>query len=192
MEDITDEHLVDAAQAGDGEAFAELARRHQTRVYKMILRLTRNPCDADDLTQEAFLQAFRSVGGFKQKAKFTTWIYRIALNLTLNHLKKREAQKQRREIDPESVSGYLEPKGDASSPEGQSLQRELQVHLDEAIDALPLIYRAAFLLVELQGLNHREASVVLRCSEKTVSWRMHKARRLLQSRLISYLERGVP
>jgi RNA polymerase sigma-70 factor (ECF subfamily) len=159
------------------------------------LSLTRNRSDADDLTQEAFMHAFRALRGFKQEAGFYTWIYRIAVNLTLNFLKKNSpARKLRRELDPEQhVSGFdMNPGGSDPSPERVSLNRELRRRLRAAVDALPLGYRLAFVLVEFQGMSHRQASHVLRCSENTVSWRMHRARKMLQSRLKPYLEGGAP
>ena len=191
MEDYSDDRLVGMAKADEVEAFAELARRYQGKIFRTVLSLTRNRSDADDLTQEAFMKAFRALPGFKQEAGFYTWLYRIAINLTLNHLKKTgPGNKLRRDLDPE-----LQPDGHAageahSSPEQRSLNTELRRRLKEAVDALPLGYRLAFVLVEIQGMSHRQASAVLRCAENTVSWRMHRARRILQSWLKPYLDGG--
>ena len=81
MEDLSEDRLIAMAKTGEVEAFSELIRRHQEKVYRMILSLTRSSLDADDLTQETFLQAFKSLKGFKQQAGFYTWLYRIAVNL---------------------------------------------------------------------------------------------------------------
>ncbi len=191
MEELSDSRLVGLAKTGDVEAFAELARRYQEKVFRTVLSLTRNRSDADDLTQEAFMHAFRALQGFKQEAGFYTWIYRIAVNLTLNFLKKSAPVRLlQRELNPELQGGTQNPDRADSSPERLSLNKELRRKLRAAVEALPLGYRLAFLLVELQGMSHRQASYVLRCSENTVSWRMHRARKMLQSRLRPYLEGG--
>ena len=137
------------------------------------------------------MQAFRALRGFKKESGFYTWLYRIAVNLTLNHLKKsRPSWKMRRDVDPDMRLEMSTAYSGDSSPERRSLNRELRHRLKEAVDALPLGYRLAFVLVEVQGMSHRQASDVLKCSENTVSWRMHRARRMLQSRLRPYLEGG--
>ena len=191
MEDLSEDRLIAMAKTGDVEAFSELIRRHQEKVYRMILSLTRSSLDADDLTQETFLQAFKSLKGFKQQAGFYTWLYRIAVNLTLNFLKKTAPERKRRlDLDPEAriVPGSPGGPGKTGPPESRSLTRELRARLQEAISALPTGYRLAFVLVEFQGMSHRQASVVLRCTENTVSWRMFRARKMLQLRMKPYLE----
>jgi len=95
MEETGEEALVQAAQRGDQRAFMELARRCQEKVYQAILGLTRSQTDADDLAQEAFMTAFRSLKDFRMKSSFTTWTYRIAINLTLNHLKRKKRKKEK-------------------------------------------------------------------------------------------------
>lgn len=193
MEELSEDRLIGMAKTGDVEAFSELVRRHQAKVYRMILSLTRNTLDADDLTQEAFLQAFKSLRGFKQKAGFYTWLYRIAVNLTLNFLKKTGTERTKRAgLNMEIQTASSSPNGpnEPAPPEIRSLRRELRDRLQDAVAALPRGYRLAFVLVEFQGLSHRQASLVLRCSENTVSWRMHRARRMLQSSIKPYLEGG--
>ena len=90
MADFADDYLVRLAKQGDVDAFTELVRRFQEKIYHTILSLTRNQQDACDLTQETFMHAYKSLGNFKQCSAFSTWIYRIAVNLTLNFLKKRK------------------------------------------------------------------------------------------------------
>jgi len=187
FQEWTDEDLVVEAKSGRIDAYAELARRIQERIYRTIFGMTRNHEDTDDLTQETFMYAYRAVKGFEQKSSFYTWVYRIAVNLTLNFLKKKGREKGREEFD-DRVGG-LEAAGPAAlSPEGDSLQKELKEKLDEAIDRLPLGYRAAFNLVTVQGMTHGRAAEILGCSENTVSWRMHKARKMLQAQLKPYLQ----
>ena len=187
MEDFSDGHLVEQAKQGDVEAFTELARRCQEKIYYTILALTKNHQDANDLAQETFMHAFKSLRSFKQHSSFYTWLYRIAVNLTLNFLKKRSRHNSR-EVFHENYS--LDERSGASSfsPERQSLKKELSERLKEAIDSLPLVYKASFILVVFQGMTHSQAAQVLSCSENTVSWRMHKARKMLRAKLRPYLE----
>lgn len=189
MEDSSDSHLVTQAKQGDAEAFAELARCCQEKIYFTVLALTKNQQDASDLAQEAFMQAFKSLKSFKQRSSFYTWIYRIAVNLTLNFLKRKKREDAQEVLDETQSSGNG-TEDSSLSPEGRSLKKELSEKLQSAIDSLPLAYRASFTLVVFQGMTHSQAARVLGCSENTVSWRMHKARKMLQTRLKPYLERG--
>ncbi len=186
MDETADDVLVERAQAGDVDAFAELAGRLQERIYRTILGMTRSPEDTDDLTQDTFMTAYRSLGSFRRKSSFYTWVYRIAVNLTLNHLKKKGREKGMAPF--EDGDAVLDRRGYAAmSPEGGSLHRELKDKLEDAISRLRPAYQAAFNLVVFQGMSHGAAAEVLGCSENTVSWRMHKARKMLQASLQPYL-----
>jgi RNA polymerase sigma-70 factor (ECF subfamily) len=182
VEEFGDDRLVELAKKGQIDAFAELARRLQEKVYHTIFGMTRNHQDADDLTQETFMYAYKALKGFKQKSSFYTWVYRIAVNLTLNFLKKKGKEKGREDFE-DSASVFDKAAYTALSPEGDSLKKELKEKLDEAIKSLPLAYKASFNLVVFQGMSHSQAAEILGCSENTVSWRMHKARKMLQERL---------
>lgn len=189
MDGSGDDTLVERARHGNGEAFAELARRHRERIYALMIRMTRNHCDADDLTQEAFLTAYRGLGSFNGRSSFYTWLYRIAVNLSLNHLKKRGRDKGSVSFD-ERLFGGNEPRSPGSSPEETSVRVELGERLERAIDGLPDLFKATFLLVTRQGLSHAEAAAVLGCTEKTISWRMHKARKKLRASLAPFAGGG--
>jgi RNA polymerase sigma-70 factor (ECF subfamily) len=189
MDERPDEVLVSEARAGSPEAFAALARRYQQRIYRLVFVMTRSHQDADDLCQEVFLTAFRSIRGFRQQSGFYTWIYRIAVNLCLNFLKKRGREGVPAGFDENLADGGPDAAA-ASSPEGNSLRVELQAKMREAVNSLPAPFKASFLLVADQGLSHAEAGRALGCSANTVSWRMHKARKLLRARLKPYLEGG--
>jgi RNA polymerase sigma-70 factor (ECF subfamily) len=185
MDERPEDSLVEDARRGGREAFAELVRRHERRVYGIVLRLVRDPADADDLAQEVFMTAWRAIGSFRSGSSFYTWLYRIAVNTSLSFLKKRGREKDRSPFDENlAVAGSRR----AAGPEGRSALNELTARIDEAIAALPVHFRASFALVVDQGLSHAEAARVLGCSENTVSWRMHKARKLLQARIKPYLE----
>ncbi|NIM59103.1 MAG: sigma-70 family RNA polymerase sigma factor [Candidatus Aminicenantes bacterium] len=187
MADFADDHLVKQAKQGDVDAFTELVRRFQENVYHTILSLTRNQQDAYDLAQETFMHAYKSLRGFKQRSTFYTWIYRIAVNLTLNFLKKKKKD-EKRQVQLEDYSLDVKSEDSKLSPEEHSMKKELSGKLKEAVDSLPLGYRASFVLVVSQGLSHAQAANILRCSENTISWRMHKARKMLQQKLKPYLE----
>jgi RNA polymerase sigma-70 factor (ECF subfamily) len=148
--------------------------------------MVRDHSDADDLAQEAFMTAFRSIGSFRQGAAFSTWLYRIAVNLSLTFLKKKGREKGRAAFREDlAVEGT--GRGPSVSPEDRSTLSELKSRIDEAVAGLPDHFRASFLLVAAEGLSHAEAAAVLGCSENTVSWRMHKARKLLRARLTPFL-----
>jgi len=191
MDDLSDDRLAMEAKMGNREAFSELVRRYRERIYHTIFRFTRNAGDADDLAQETFLMAFRSLQSFSRKSSFYTWIYRIAVNVTLNFLKKRKREQGR--------EGYFDGHAYAEmsqsphfSPESLSEGRELGEKMDSAIQSLPRTYQTAFILVSSQGMTHAQAARVLGCSENTVSWKMHKARKMLQARLRPFLSEVRP
>lgn len=189
MEDFADDNLVKRAKQGDVEAFTELVRRWQEKIYHTIIALTRNHHDANDLAQETFMHAFKSLRSFKQRSSFYTWLYRIAMNLTLNFLKKRKRHEMR-EVFVENYSLGERSGASSLSPERHSLKKELSEKLKEAIDCLPIPYKASFILVVFQGMTYGQAAKILGCSENTISWRMHKARKMLRAKLKPYMEGG--
>jgi RNA polymerase sigma-70 factor (ECF subfamily) len=185
MDETPEVRLVEEARRGGREAFAELIRRHERRIYGVALRMSGDHSDAADLAQEVFLTAWRAIGSFRSGSRFYTWLYRIAVNTSLTFLKKRSREKDRVPFD-ENLSFGAPSRGLSPSPEGRAA--ELSARIDEGITALPPRFRATFALVVDQGLSHSDAARVLGCTENTVSWRMHKARKLLQARLRPFLE----
>jgi RNA polymerase sigma-70 factor (ECF subfamily) len=184
MDDVEESKLVELAGSGDLEASNELVRRYRDRIYRTIHHFTRNQSDTDDLFQETFLRAFRNLRSFGRRSGFYTWIYRIAVNQCLNFLKKKGKEMGRQEFTDQLIEGRRPAFG---SPVSAPAAEELRGRLTAAIDSLPLPYRACFTLVVFQGMTHGRAAVLLGCSEKTVSWRMHKARKMLQAGLRPYL-----
>ena len=182
MEELPDDSLVREAKKGSPDAFAELVRRYQKKVYSTIFQFARNHHDTDDLAQETFMNAYKSLQKFRQKANFYTWLYRIAVNTTMNFLRKKHWEKGKKKFAENQLSSGV-AKFSRSSPEYQSQKKEFKEKLKEAVDSLPLAYKATFVLIAYQDLTHGQAAEVLRCSEKTVSWRMHKARKILQNKL---------
>jgi len=183
MSDATDEKLVEWAKKGNLEAYAELVRRYRERIYQTIFRFTRSHHDTDDLAQETFLQGFKALKHFNQRSSFYTWIFRIAVNQCLNFLKKKKSEMMMEEYK-ENVLGNGRPFSPA--PDSEAMVNELRARLDEAVASLPEPYKSSFIMVVFQGMTHAEAARILRCSGKTVSWRMHKARKMIQARLRFY------
>jgi len=190
MEGLSDEALIRRAKQGDVDVFMELAEKYKTRIYQTIFMMTMNHSDADDLSQETFMHAFKYLSKFKQKSSFYTWLYRIAVNLTLNFLKKKNREKTKMPFLQEQALSKEDVKYRQISPEKQSLRKELRQNLEDAIHSLPVTYRTAFILVVLQDMSHGQTAKILKCSENTISWRMHQARKMLQERLSSYFRRG--
>ncbi len=190
--EVPDAALVDRARLGDADAFMVLAGRYRDRIYGLTMRMTGNPEDAADLTQEAFLTAFRSLAGFGGRSSFYTWLYRIAMNLSFNFLRKNGRERDRVPFDDALEHEPPETAAPDGSPEDLAERGELRDRVEEAVASLPAIFRAAFALVVEQGMSHADAARVLECSENTVSWRMHKARKMLRDRLRPFLAEETP
>ncbi len=170
--------LVRAVQGGDPQAFEELVRRYRHRIYALALHLTGRPSDADDITQDAFLQAYRKIHAFEGRSEFFTWLYRIALHRALN---VNRDKKRRRAVglDDPRVSAAVAV--DAAGDPRRALElSESYAQLLAAFDELSPLLRTTVVLTTLQGLSHREAAVVLETTVGTVAWRIHEARRQLR------------
>ena len=185
MSQRTDRELVEAARAGDTEAFSAVVRRHQRRVYRLALHLVRNAAEAEDVTQETFVRAYGALDRFDGRSEPFTWIYRIAVNLSLNAIRARKpSQRSTTPDDPRIESLLVERRASLASPEGVSEDRELALALCAGMDALSEVLRTTLVLVVVDGLSHADASKVLGCSEGTVAWRVHEARRKLREFLM--------
>ena len=168
-------NLVRRAQSGDQEAFAKLFQQHKSRVYSVCLLMTKDVAEAEDLTQEAFLQVFRTVGSFRGDAAFSTWLYRVAVNTVLMKLRRRKS--------PPMVS-LDEP----VNPESPSLQRDFgkndphlsglidRIALRRALGDLPVGCRTIFALHEVEGYQHHEIAELLDCSVGNSKSQLHKAK----------------
>ena len=180
--------LVDRAKRGDSNAFDELVRKYRPRVYALALHLTGQASDADDITQDAFLKAYHKLPEFAGRSEFFTWIYRITLHRALNA--KRD-QNRRRTVpfdDPRLVAAVAaDAQGD---PERAVQLRDRYRALLEAFDRLSPLLQTTVVLTTLQGLNYKEAAVVLETTEGTIAWRIHEARRKMRGYLDG-LDRGL-
>lgn len=168
--------LVAAAQAGDQRAFEALVRRYRKRIFALALHITGSASEADDITQDVFLKAYRALPEFEGRSQFFTWVYRMTVNRSLNARRDRA----RRGEDSDDPRLELAVAVDARSNPGRETElRQTYARLLRALDGLPVEMRTTVILVSLQGLSHGEVAVVQNVSEGTIAWRMHEARRRL-------------
>src|SRR4051812_22646324 len=172
VEVVDEQRLVRASQQGDHEAFENLVRQHQRMIHSLTYRMTGSWSDAQDLAQETFLHAFRQLPNFRGDAKFSSWLYRIAVNQCLNW-KKRAAHQTR--LGQQWQDEQLEP----GTPDNEDAAHEVQ----QALLKLKPNQRAAIVLTTYDGLNHAEAARLIGCSETTVSWYLFTARSKLKTLL---------
>lgn len=184
--EIKDEELVSRAQDGDPTAFDELVVRYSPRLYGMIYNMTSNHEDTNDMLQEVFAKAYRSIKGFKGKSSFYTWIYTIATNRTINFVKKRGRRYHLSLDDVDSGIEHDEEFLEAtiqSDPLREANLKELQKKLNEAIQKLSPNHRAVVTMFDIQGMPHAEIAKILKVSEGTVRSRLFYAHKQLQSYL---------
>src|SRR5438034_9119481 len=166
-----DQHLVKRAQGGDLEAYDELIRRYQERIYATIYHMTANNEDANELAQETFIKAYQALKSFKGDSSFFTWLYRIAVNKTINFLKQRKNRSQmslndldfNAEHDPDLVALISD-----KTPRREVNLAELQEKLNEAMQKLSEPHRLAVTLHDVQGLSHEEIAKIMDCNFGTV------------------------
>lgn len=186
-----DLQLVQKAQRGDLRAYDELVRRYQERIYGTIYHMTANHEDANDLTQETFIKAYQALKSFKGDSGFYTWIYRIAVNKTINFLKQRRARTQlslndldlNAEHDPDLVALISD-----KTPRRNVGLVELQEKLNAAMQKLSETHRLVVTLHDVQGLSHEEIGEIMDCNVGTVRSRLFYARQQLQALLSDYLK----
>jgi RNA polymerase sigma factor RpoE len=192
VEDQADDlTLVGRAQSEDLRAYDELVRRYQERIYATVYHMTSNHEDANDLVQETFIKAYRALKSFKGNSSFYTWVYRIAVNKTINFLKQRKNRVQMSlndvdfnpEHDPELVAliSHKTPRRDLSL-------LELQEKLNGAMQKLSEHHRMVVTLHDVQGLSHEEIGKIMDCNVGTVRSRLFYARQQLQAYLSDYLK----
>ncbi|MBI5479201.1 MAG: sigma-70 family RNA polymerase sigma factor [Deltaproteobacteria bacterium] len=179
-----DSDEIRRAQEGDREAFAALVRRHQRRVYATAYRVVGNHSDADDLMQEAFLRAYRALKTFDGRSDFFTWLYRIVINLALNHLRSVQRQRTSQLDDSKLPPGWDQS---ATDPRRQTEAKDLYQRVADAIQSLPPTLRVTVVLALIEELPHKQVGEILGCSEGTIAWRVNQARKVLRQRLGSVL-----
>jgi RNA polymerase sigma-70 factor, ECF subfamily len=172
----SDYELAQAAARGDMQAFEQLYRLHHRRVYGLCLRMMKNVAEAEDLTQEVFIQLYRKIGSFRGEASFTTWLHRLTVNQVLMHFRRLRGRKEEPPLEDEPLAAHVAATWDV----GQQSSLVDRVTLDDAIAQLPPGYRTVFILHDVMGHEHEEIARMLGCAEGTSKSQLHKARMKLR------------
>ena len=188
---VEETELVRRAQRGDLPAYDDLVRRYQERIYATIYHMTANHEDAHDLAQDTFIKAFNALKSFKGGSSFYTWLYRIAVNKTINFLKQRR-HRSHMSLDDLDVNAEHDPDLVAlvsdKTPRREAALAELQEKLNEAMQKLSESHRLVVTLHDVQGLPHEEIAKIMDCNIGTVRSRLFYARQQLQGWLSDYLQ----
>ena len=189
-----DQELVARTQSGDASAFDQLVVKYSPRLYGLVYNMTANHEDTNDLLQDIFAKAYKAIRGFRGKSSFYTWIHSIAVNMTLNFLKKRG---RRYHLSLDDVDASIQNDKEfieltaSSSPVREADLSELQKRLNEALMKLSDEHRAVVTMFHIQGMPHAEISKILRVSEGTVRSRLFYANRQLQNYLDEFRKNPV-
>lgn len=181
--ELPEAEAIRRAQQGDAAAFERIYRLHNRRVYSLCLRMVGNTAEAEDLTQEAFLQLFRKISTFRGESAFSTWLHRLAVNVVLMRLRKKTGSESSLEevTEPDEESGG--PRKDFGAPDLKLSGSIDRVNLRRAVEQLPAGYKAIFVLHDVQGYEHNEIADILGCSIGNSKSQLHKARMRLRELL---------
>ena len=188
---VDDRDLVAAAQRGDRDAFKTLFERYHRRAYALALGVVRHPDDALDVVQEAFIKAHKYLDKFEGNASFYTWLYRIVMNLAIDHLRK-----HRRVKPVELDETRIEPDGDqpllprilGGNPGQALMDKQIRTRIDQALDQLSENHRSVLVMREIEGLSYEEMAQAMSCSKGTIMSRLFHARRNMQKQLLDLLD----
>ncbi|MBZ0135861.1 MAG: sigma-70 family RNA polymerase sigma factor [Planctomycetes bacterium] len=177
--------LIAKARKGDGDAYGRLVTANQDRIYASVLRQVRDEHKAMDITQEAFIHAFRAIDTYEDRARFSTWMYRIAMNLITSHYRHERAQKRGGSKHETSlnIEGMPEPGADQRTPDDQVAADDVGAIVRAAIDELDDEYRDVVVMRDLQGLSYEEIAETLDIAPGTVRSRLHRGREKLKDKL---------
>jgi RNA polymerase sigma-70 factor, ECF subfamily len=193
--DVSDLSLVRRVQSGDKGAFDALVRKYQHKLVKLVMRYVRNPAEAEDIAQEAFIKAYRALPQFRGDSAFYTWLYRIAINTAKNAVVSRDRSPIEYNIDRhDATEESYEMQGrmkDSETPEGLVLTDEIRRTVNAAIEALPEDLKTAIVLRELDGLSYEEIAAAMDCPVGTVRSRIFRAREAIDRRLRDVFEGGL-
>jgi len=174
----TDFELTQAASTGDMGAFEEIYQRHHRRVYSICLRMLQNAFEAEDLTQDVFIQLYRKVGSFRGDSAFTTWLHRMTVNQVLMHFRKRNVKYEKTTEEGDTPDQVV-----AGTADPDKMPIVDKIALESAIDQLPTGYKNVFVLHDVEGFEHEEVARILGCSVGTSKSQLHKARLKLRKLL---------
>lgn len=187
--------LVERARAGDHEAFRALYQRYHRRVYSLAYGVVQNKDDALDVVQDGFIKAHRHLDKFEGNSSFYTWLYRIVMNLSIDHIRK---HKRARHVDFDDAIDHGQDQGAAGdeallprmlgqNPGKSLVRKEIREHIEKALAELSENHRAVLVMRELEGLSYEEMAQAMQCSKGTIMSRLFHARRNMQKRLLEYM-----
>ncbi len=193
---IDDKDLVEAARRGDREAFRTLFERYHRRAYGLAYGVVRHQDDALDIVQDAFIKAHKNLDKFEGTSSFYTWLYRIVMNLAIDHLRKhrrvRPVELDEQHLDEAGAGDdSLLPKLLGGNPGRALLDKEIRARIDAALGELSDNHRAVLVMRELEGLSYEEMAQAMGCSKGTIMSRLFHARKNMQKRLADLLDRAV-
>lgn len=190
--DDRDLKLLERVRSGDRDAFSTLVEPYAPRVYSVLVRMTQDRAAAEDLLQDALLQAYRAIDRFRGESSVYTWLHRIAVNKALNWLRRVKGKIRFESLDEPVSRGDGEMRREVvdarETPERRSAQQEMGEVIEEAISTLSDGNRIVFTLREIEGLGFDEIARTLECTEEAVRTRLHRAKKELKERLRPYLE----
>jgi RNA polymerase sigma-70 factor (ECF subfamily) len=192
--DVSDLSLVRRVQRGDKGAFDALVLKYQHKVVKLVMRYVRNPAEAEDIAQEAFIKAYRALPQFRGDSAFYTWLYRIAINTAKNAVVSRDRSPIDFDLDLQNSDESYDMQGrlkDTETPEALTLTEEIRTTVNAAIEALPDDLRQAIMLREIEGLSYEEIADAMECPVGTVRSRIFRAREAIDRRLREVFEGGL-
>jgi RNA polymerase sigma-70 factor (ECF subfamily) len=192
--DASDLGLVQRVQRGERGAYDLLVLKYQHKVVKLVMRYLRDPADAEDVAQEAFIKAYRALPQFRGDSAFYTWLYRIAINTAKNALAARERNPVTYDLDLQGNDESTDMVGrlkDPETPEGLALTEEIRATVNAAIGELPEDLRTAIVLRELEGMSYEEIAESMECPVGTVRSRIFRAREAIDRRLREVFDAGL-
>ena len=183
------EVVTDAYQSEERQAFDELVNRYHRQAYNIAYRMTGNHADAEDLTQEAFIRAFRFFGQYKRELPFDSWLYKIMSNVFIDTLRRRP-KAQIRSLDApialEDGEATMEIADDGPTPEDHLMSLQMDQRLQSALNSLPEDFRLAVVYADIEGFSYEEIADAMNCSIGTVRSRLHRGRKMLRERLKNF------
>lgn len=194
-DDIDDLELVDRARTGNDEAFRALFERYHRRAYSLAVGVVRNRDDALDVVQDAFIKAHRHIGKFEGNSSFYTWLYRIVMNLAIDHIRKTKRGKPVEFTDAVGHGAESDSVGEDSllprildeNPGKSLVRKEMRAHIGTALGELSENHRAVLVMRELEGLSYEEMAEAMGCSKGTIMSRLFHARKNMQKRLLELM-----
>jgi RNA polymerase sigma-70 factor, ECF subfamily len=179
----TDEHVVERVLGGETALYELLMRRHNQRVYRIARAILRDDAEAEDVMQDAYVRAYQNLADFEGRAKFITWLTRIALNEALARVRRRSCFQSIDSSDPSNGDLMNSATSSRRNPEQESYDRELSGVIEKAVLALPDEYRVVFMLRDVEGMSTEEAAEYLNLTQENVKVRLHRAHAKLRKQL---------